>query len=189
MTNPLERLAALPAVEFAAALVGARLTHEGVGGIIVETEAYRQDDPASHSFVGRTTRNAAMFGPPLTAYVYRSYGIHWCVNVVAGPVGEAAAALIRAIEPTDGLEIMAARRRTALPRLLCSGPGRLTEALGIDRRHDGVSLLEPPLLLEMRTEEPEIVVGPRIGISRATEKLWRFGLRGSPYLSRPFPPQ
>ena len=179
-------LAALPAVELAPALIGARLLVDGVGGLIVETEAYEADDPASHAFPGPTARNAAMFGPPLTAYVYRSYGVHWCVNIVTGPVGHGAAVLLRAIEPTTGLAVMAERRRTAEPRLLASGPGRLTEALGISIAHDGLPLDAPPFELIPREGTPDIAAGPRVGITKAAERPWRFGLRGSPFLSRPF---
>ena len=176
----------LPAIELAPLLIGATLLVDGVGGIIVETEAYEADDPASHSFAGQRPRNRAMFGPPLTAYVYRSYGVHWCVNIVTGPVGHGAAVLLRAIEPTAGLAVMAERRRTAEPRLLASGPGRLTEALGISIAHDGLPLDAPPFELIPREGAPDIVAGPRIGITKAADRPWRFGLSGSRYLSRPF---
>lgn len=179
-------LAPLPALELAPQLIGATLTVDGVGGIIVETEAYEPDDPASHAFAGERPRNRAMFGPPLTAYVYRSYGIHWCFNIVAGPIGHGAAVLVRAIEPTVGLATMAERRRTAEPRLLASGPGRLTEALGITIAHNGLSLDAPPFRLVPREGTPDIVVGPRIGITKAVDHPWRFGLKGSAFLSRPF---
>lgn len=179
-------LSPLPAVELAPLLIGATFLVDGIGGIIVETEAYEADDPASHSFAGERPRNRAMFGPPLTAYVYRSYGVHWCVNIVTGPVGHGAAVLLRAIEPTAGLATMAERRRTAEPRLLASGPGRLTEALGISIAHDGLPLSAPPFELIPRQGTPDIVAGPRIGITKAAGRPWRFGLRGSPYLSRPF---
>ena len=176
----------LPAIELAPLLIGATLLVDGVGGVIVETEAYEADDPASHSFAGQRPRNRAMFGPPLTAYVYRSYGVHWCVNIVTGPVGHGAAVLLRAIEPTAGLAVMAERRRTAEPRLLASGPGRLTEALGISIAHDGLPLDAPPFELIPREGAPDIVAGPRIGITKAADRPWRFGLSGSRYLSRPF---
>ncbi len=176
----------LSALELAPQLIGATLTVDGIGGIIVETEAYEPDDPASHAFNGERPRNRAMFGPPLTAYVYRSYGIHWCFNIVAGPVGHAAAVLVRAIEPTAGLETMAERRRTTEPRLLASGPGRLTEALGITIGHNGLPLDAPPFELVPREGTPDIAIGPRIGITKAADHPWRFGLRGSPFLSRPF---
>ena len=179
-------LTPLPAIELAPLLIGATLLVDGVGGIIVETEAYEADDPASHSFAGQRPRNRAMFGPPLTAYVYRSYGVHWCVNIVTGPVGHGAAVLLRAIEPTTGLAVMAERRRTAEPRLLASGPGRLTEALGISIAHDGLPLDAPPFELIPREGTPDIVAGPRIGITKAADRPWRFGLKGSRYLSRPF---
>lgn len=175
------------AVRFARRLIGARLLVDGVGGIVVETEAYDQDDPASHSFPGPTARNATMFGPPGHAYVYRSYGIHWCLNLACAPEGHGAGVLIRALEPTHGLEIMAARRRVTDPRLFCSGPGRLTEALAVTRAHDGLPVESAPFSLELAETEPPIVVGPRIGISKAVEKPWRFGLAGSRFLSKPFP--
>ncbi len=179
-------LSPLPAIELAPLLIGATLTVDGVGGVIVETEAYEADDPASHSFAGERPRNRAMFGPPLTAYVYRSYGVHWCFNIVTGPAGHGAAVLVRAIEPTAGLATMASRRQTVDPRLLASGPGRLTEALGITIAHDGLSLDAPPFRLTPRDRAPDVVTGPRVGITRAADRLWRFGLRGSPFLSRPF---
>lgn len=182
----IDSLADLSALALAPRLIGMTLLVDGVGGTIVETEAYEADDPASHSFIGERPRNRAMFGPPLTVYVYRSYGVHWCVNIVTGPVGHGAAVLIRALEPTDGLDAMALRRRTDRARLLCSGPGRLTEALGITAALDGRSLAEPPFHLVDREHVPEIVVGPRIGISRAADRPWRFGMAGSAFLSRPF---
>jgi len=168
-------------------LVGARLLVDGVGGIIVETEAYDHEDPASHSYAGPTPRNASMFGPPGRAYVYRSYGIHWCLNVVCDAPGVGAAVLIRALEPTAGLELMAARRGTEAPRLLCSGPGRLCQALAVTRAHDGVGLDHPPFELRRGDRTVAVACGPRIGLSRATERPWRFGLAGSRFLSRPFP--
>ena len=168
-------------------LVGATLLVDGVGGRIVEVEAYDGEDPAAHGFRGRTARNASMFGPPGRAYVYRSYGIHWCVNLVCEAEGVAAAVLVRALEPTDGLAEMHARRAVDDPRLLCSGPGRLCQALGITREHDGLPLDEPPFELRERAAAPEIVAGPRVGITRAAELPWRYGLAGSKYVSRPFP--
>jgi len=167
-----------------AELLGATLLVNGVGGVIVELEIYDQTDPASHAFRGRTKRNASMFGPPGHAYVYRSYGVHWCLNLVCAPEGEASALLVRALEPRFGLELMAARRGTSNERFLCSGPGRLCQALAISGdRHDGRTLDEPPFVVLPRRFEPEIVRSRRIGISRARERLWRLCLAGSPYLS------
>lgn len=173
-------------VEAARDLIGAELLVDGVGGIVVETEAYDRDDPASHSVNGRTERNAAMFGPPGRAYVYRSYGLHWCLNVVCGPAGHGAAILIRALEPTLGLDLMRARRGAVPDGLLCAGPGRLTQALGVTRAQDGMPLDEPPFWLAAPATRPAIVAGPRIGISRNVDVPWRFGLAGSRRLSRPF---
>lgn len=173
-------------VAVARALIGARLTIGGVGGIVVETEAYDQDDPASHAFVGPTDRNRSMFGPPFHAYVYRSYGIHWCLNVVCGAPGHGAGVLIRALEPTDGLDRMAERRGVAEPRLLCSGPGRVGQALGVTRALDGLPVDAPPFALEPPELPRPVVTGPRIGISRGVDKPWRFGLAGSRFVSRPF---
>jgi DNA-3-methyladenine glycosylase len=171
--------------EVAPELIGATLLVDGVGGVIVEVEAYDQEDPASHGFRGPTRRNAVMFGPPGHAYVYRSYGIHWCVNVVCDREGRAEAALIRALEPTRGLDAMRARRGVSAERALCSGPGKLCQALGITRDHDGLALDEPPFMLLGRSETPPIATGARVGITRATELSWRYGLAGSPFLSRP----
>jgi DNA-3-methyladenine glycosylase len=151
----------------------------------VEVEAYGSDDPASHSFRGRTRRNTAMFGPPGHAYVYRSYGIHHCLNVVCGGDGEAAAVLLRALEPTHGLEAMRERRGVEEPRLLCSGPGRLCEALGVTLAHDGLPLEEAPFLLAPRQGELDVAATTRVGITRAAELPWRYVDRASRFLSRP----
>jgi DNA-3-methyladenine glycosylase len=172
--------------EVAPELIGATLLVDGVGGRIVEVEAYDQDDPASHGFRGRTPRTAAMFGPPGHAYVYRSYGIHWCLNLVCAEPERAEAALVRALEPTRGLDQMRERRGVEPERSLCSGPGKLCEALGITRALDGLALDEPPFELLAREDEPALTVGPRVGITRAVEQPWRYGLAGSPFLSRRF---
>jgi DNA-3-methyladenine glycosylase len=172
--------------EVAPDLIGVTLLVDGVGGPIVEVEAYDQEDPASHAFRGRTERNAVMFGPPGYAYVYRSYGIHWCINFVCDAPGRAEAALIRALAPERGIEEMRARRGVLADRALCSGPGKLCQALGITRAHDGLALDAPPFELIERAGTPVIVTGPRIGITRAVENSWRYGLATSPFLSRPF---
>jgi DNA-3-methyladenine glycosylase len=171
--------------EVAPELIGARLLVDGVGGVIVEIEAYDADDPAAHGYRGQTARNASMFGPPGHAYVYRSYGIHWCLNLVCAEEGRPEAVLVRALEPTDGLDEMRRRRGLEGERLLCAGPGRLCQALGITGAHDGLPLGEPPFELQARTEPVEVVAGTRIGLTRAAELPWRFGLAGSRYLSRP----
>lgn len=168
--------------QLARALIGATLLVDGVGGTIVETEAYDADDPASHSARGPSPRNAAMFGPAGRAYVYRSYGIHWCFNIVCAP---GSAVLIRALEPTHGLDTMIARRGLADPRLLCAGPGRLCQALGIDARLDHAPIDAPPFTLIPTTSAASLHAGPRIGITRAMDTPWRFCLAGSRYLSRP----
>jgi DNA-3-methyladenine glycosylase len=173
--------------EVAPELIGATLLVDGVGGRIVEVEAYDQEDPASHAHRGRTARNAVMFGPPGHAYVYRSYGIHWCLNLVCGEEGVPEAVLIRALEPTSRLDLQRRRRGVEDVRALCSGPGKLCQALGITRAHDGLALDVPPFKLEARAKIPEIVTGPRIGITRATELSWRYMKRDSPYLSRAAP--
>lgn len=170
----------------ARALIGCTLLVDGIGGAIVETEAYAADDPASHSFRGRTPRNAAMFGPPGHAYVYLSYGLHWCLNIVAGEA-PGAAVLIRALAPVHGIEAMRARRGSMPDRLLCAGPGRVGQALGITRAHDGLALDAPPFALLLPGAPPPLAEGARIGISRAADQPWRFGWAGSPHLSRPFP--
>jgi DNA-3-methyladenine glycosylase len=165
-------------------LIGSTLLVDGVGGRIVEVEAYDQEDPASHGHRGRTSRNAAMFGPPGHAYVYRSYGIHWCLNLVCGEEGVPEAVLIRALEPTSRSDVQRSRRGVEDLRALCSGPGKLCQALGITRAHDGLALDAPPFELVGRLEVPEIVTGPRIGITRAVELNWRYGEAGSAFLSR-----
>ncbi|MFN2467747.1 MAG: DNA-3-methyladenine glycosylase [Gaiellaceae bacterium] len=168
-------------------LVGATLLVDGVGGTIVEAEAYDGTDPASHGFRGQTRRNAAMFGPPGQAYVYRSYGIHWCLNLVCEEEGAAAAVLVRALEPIHGLDRMRARRGLEDARLLCAGPGRLCQALGVTGDHDGLPVDEPPFELAARARAREIAACPRVGITRAVDLPWRYALAGSPYLSRPVP--
>ena len=167
-------------------LIGATLLVDGVGGTIVEVEAYDHEDPAAHGFGGRTARNASMFGPAGHAYVYRSYGIHWCLNFVCEGVGVASAVLIRALEPTAGIPAMQKRRKLGDVRLLCAGPGRLCEALGVTRAHDGLALDAPPFRLFARPHAIPLAVGPRIGISKAMDKPWRYGLAGSRFLSKPF---
>ncbi|MFL5967636.1 MAG: DNA-3-methyladenine glycosylase [Gaiellaceae bacterium] len=170
--------------EVAPDLIGATLLVDGVGGRIVELEAYDQEDPASHGHRGQTPRNASMFGPAGRAYVYRSYGIHWCLNLVCAGEGVPEAVLIRALEPTHGIEKQQARRGVSDVRALCSGPGKLCQALAVTRDHDGLPLDRPPFRLEQRAEVPQIVTGPRIGLTRATELSWRYALRGSVFLSR-----
>jgi DNA-3-methyladenine glycosylase len=169
-------------------LIGCTLLYEGRGGIVVETESYEADDPACHAYVGLTERTQVLFGPPGFAYVYLSYGIHSLLNAVAEPEGEAAAVLIRALEPTHGLEEMRVRRRGKVDADLCSGPGKLTEALGIDLADNERDLTREPFLLTApEGERPPIVAGPRIGITKAVERPWRFCAAGSPYVSRPRP--
>jgi len=173
--------------EVAPELIGAELYVDGVGGTIVELEAYDHEDPAAHGFGNRrTARNASMFLPGGHVYVYRSYGIHWCLNLVCDVEDVAGAVLIRALAPTRGVEEMRARRRVAELRLLASGPGRLCQALDVTREHDGLPLDRPPFELRARRGTPEVVVGPRIGITKAADVPWRYGLAGSPFLSRPF---
>jgi DNA-3-methyladenine glycosylase len=173
--------------DVARGLIGYTLSVDEVGGIIVEVEAYAPDDSASHSFRGKTARNAAMFGPPGRLYVYRSYGIHWCANIVCEAEGVGAAVLLRALEPTMGLDEMRRRRGIDDPLLLCSGPGRLTQALGLTGEHDGLSLDRTPFRLVPPLEVADVVSGPRVGISSATELPWRYALKGSQFVSRPRP--
>lgn len=184
----LEDLLAQPAEDVARRLIGALLLVDGVGGRIVETEAYDLDDPASHSFRGPSARNAVMFGAPGRAYVYRIYGLHWCLNFVCDARQRGSAVLIRALEPTTGVAMMKARRKTPLRNKLCSGPGRLCQALGVDGALNGASVLSPPFRVRLSAGEPAIAQGPRIGLSRATDTPWRFGLAGSSFVSQPFPP-
>jgi DNA-3-methyladenine glycosylase len=167
-------------------LIGATLLFNAVGGRIVEVEAYHHTDPAAHSFNGLTARNAVMFGSPGYTYVYRSYGIHWCLNFVCEPKGSASAVLIRALEPTAGIPLMRRRRGLSDLRLLCAGPGRICEALGITAAHNGLPLDQPPFALLARAGEAEVIAGPRIGITKAAERPWRYGLKGSAFLSKPF---
>ena len=173
--------------EVAPELIGATLLVNGAGGMIVEVEAYHHTDPAAHSYIGPTERNRVMFGPPGFAYVYRSYGIHWCLNFVCEPDGSASAVLIRALAPTAGLAAMRRRRGMEDVRALCSGPGKVGEALGITRQQNGLALDRAPFEVRARETTPEIVTGPRIGISKAVDMPWRYGLAGSPFLSKPFP--
>jgi DNA-3-methyladenine glycosylase len=166
-------------------LIGATLLVNGVGGLIVEVEAYHHTDPAAHSYNGPTARNAVMFGPPGHLYVYRSYGIHWCMNFVCEAEGSASAVLLRAVQPTQGLTTMKRRRGLTDERLLCAGPGRVCEALGITHKHNGLPLDTAPFELRARAQDCEIVAGVRIGITKAAELPWRYGLKGSRYLSKP----
>jgi DNA-3-methyladenine glycosylase len=175
-------------LEVAPDLIGAVLLVGGVGGRLVEVEAYRHTDPAAHSYRGETERNSVMFGPPGHAYVYRSYGIHWCLNLVCEPKGSASAVLIRAIEPLAGLATMRRRRGVADERLLCSGPGRVCEALGVTQKHNGDALDAPPFALFARDKDVDIVIGPRIGLTKAVDTPWRYGEKGSRFLSKPFKP-
>ena len=174
--------------EVARDLVGCRLFFDGVGGTVVETESYERDDPACHAYVGLTDRTETLFGPPGRAYVYLSYGIHSLLNAVAEPEGEAAAVLIRALEPTDGLEAMRERRGDRPDQDLCSGPGKLTEALGIGLEHNDADLAHDPfLLLPPAGIAPEVITGPRIGITKAVDRPWRFCAAGSTFVSRGLP--
>jgi DNA-3-methyladenine glycosylase len=172
-------------------LIGCRLFYKGCGGVIVETESYERDDPACHAYVGLTGRTEVLFGPPGLAYVYLSYGIHALLNAVAEPKGEAAAVLLRALEPTDGLEEMRRRRRVCADDRLCSGPGKLTEALGIGLEENGADLAHAPFLLLPPAEDwdGEVATGPRIGITKAVDRPWRFWAADNPHVSRPRPPR
>jgi DNA-3-methyladenine glycosylase len=172
--------------EVAPDLIGATLLVSGVGGVIVEVEAYHHTDPAAHSFGGPTPRTSVMFGPPGFAYVYRSYGIHWCVNFVCEEAGSASAVLVRALQPTHGIPAMRRRRGLHDERSLCSGPGKLTQALGITMAHNDLPLDAPPIALYARAEKPEIVAGVRIGITKAVDLPWRYGLKDSRFLSKRF---
>ncbi|OAF11986.1 DNA-3-methyladenine glycosylase [Bradyrhizobium neotropicale] len=173
--------------EVAPDLIGATMLVGGVGGTIVEVEAYHHTDPAAHSYRGPTQRNRVMFGPPGFAYVYRSYGIHWCVNFVCEEEGSASAVLIRALAPTHGIGAMRRRRHLVDVHALCSGPGKLTEALGITIDHNALPLDRPPIALHARTADVEVATGIRIGITKAVELPWRYGVKGSKFLSKPFP--
>lgn len=183
--RPADFMGDAPAV--ARTLIGAVLLVDGVGGRIVETEAYDREDPASHSHSGPTPRNQAMFGPPGRAYVYRSYGIHWCLNFVCREEGHGAGVLIRAIEPLQGIAVMCERRGLHDLRLLCSGPGRVGQALAIQHAFNGHRLDVKPFEVLAADRPHDIVVGPRIGISKAADVPWRYGLAGSKFFSRPFP--
>jgi len=186
--KPLKRaFFARSVLEVAPNLIGTTLLVDGVGGVIVEVEAYHHTEPAAHSFNGPTPRNLVMFGPPGFAYVYRSYGIHWCVNFVCEKAGSASAVLIRALEPTHGVAAMRRRRGSEDLRALCSGPGKLTQALGITHRHNGLALDAPPITLHARTGKVEVISGVRIGLTKAVDLPWRYGLKGSRFLSKPFP--
>ncbi|WP_213775199.1 DNA-3-methyladenine glycosylase [Bradyrhizobium sp. dw_78] len=173
--------------EVAPELIGATMLFNGAGGLIVEVEAYHHTDPAAHSFRGPTPRNRVMFGPPGFTYVYRSYGIHWCVNFVCEPEGSASAVLIRALQPTHGIPAMRRRRGQEDERSLCSGPGKLCEALGITVKHSGLPLDAPPFALHARAGNVDVVAGVRIGITKAADLPWRYGLKGSKFVSKPFP--
>jgi DNA-3-methyladenine glycosylase len=176
--------------EVARDLIGCRLAVGETAGLIVETEAYEASDPACHAYVGRTARNEVLFGPPGHAYVYFSYGIHSLLNFVTEPEGTASAVLIRALEPTEGIELMRERRGREKVEELCSGPGKLTEALGVDLSLNGADLFEPPFELSSPAGEwadAEVVTGPRIGITKAAELPWRYCVAGSRFVSRPWP--
>jgi DNA-3-methyladenine glycosylase len=169
------------AVDVARAMIGMELRLDNVGGMIVETEAYLADDPASHSFIGKRTRNRSMWGEPGTAYVYLIYGMHLCLNIVCQP---GSAVLIRALEPRHGIKTMQQRRGVEDVRKLCSGPGRLAQALGIQPHHDGMDTLARPFRLAAIASDHDVAIGKRIGISKAADQPWRFGLKASPFLSK-----
>src|ERR1700689_2345776 len=174
-----------PVLEVAPDLIGVTMLMNGGGGLIVELEAYHHTEPAAHSFNGPTPRNPVMVGPPGFIYVYRSYGIHWCINFVCEKAGSASAVLIRALQPTHGIATMRRRRKLRDERLLCSGPGKLTEALAITHAQNGLPLDMPPIALCARVGKPEVVTGVRLGITKAVELPWRCGLKGSIFLSKP----
>ena len=174
---------ARPVVDVARDMVGCVVSHGPTAGVIVETEAYHETEPACHAYVGRTARTTVLFGPPGNAYVYRSYGIHALLNAVCEPEGTGAAVLIRALEPIAGLEIMRERRRSAD---LCSGPGKLTQALGVELTENATSLLTGPIRISHGDPLP-LAVGKRIGITKAADLPWRFCARGNPHVSRPWP--
>jgi DNA-3-methyladenine glycosylase len=179
-----------PVLAVARDLVGCTAAHGGATGVIVETEAYHHSEPACHAYVGLTARTATLFGPPGRAYVYRSYGIHALLNAVCEPEGEGAAVLIRALEPLEGLEHMRARRGLIREADLCSGPGKLTQALDIELTENGTDLTTGPIRFGPRPpgwEQPEIITGPRIGITKAIELPWRFAAQGNPNVSKPHP--
>jgi DNA-3-methyladenine glycosylase len=186
--KPLERRFFARSVhEVAPRLIGATLLVDGVGGMITEVEAYHHTEPAAHSYNGPTPRNLVMFGPPGFLYVYRSYGIHWCVNVVCEKEDSASAVLIRALQPTHGIAAMRRRRGLHDERNLCSGPGKVCEALGITNKHNALPIDAPPIEVHAPVKKPEIVTGVRIGITKAAELPWRYGLKNSKFLSKPFP--
>jgi len=180
-----------PVLEVAQDLVGCVVEHAGAAGVIVETEAYHQSEPACHAYVGLTPRTSVLYGPPGVAYLYRSYGIHALLNAVCEPEGVGAAVLIRALEPLEGVGLMRERREVRRDVELCNGPGKLTQALGIELDLNASSLVEGPILVHPREtgwEDPALVAGPRIGITKAADLPWRFCAAGSRDVSRPWPP-
>jgi DNA-3-methyladenine glycosylase len=179
---------ARPVLQVAPELVGCTVLHGETAGVIVETEAYHEEEPASHTYVGRTPRTKVIFGPPGRAYVYRSYGIHALLNAVCEPEGVGAAVLIRALAPTAGLELMRERRGVEAERDLCSGPGRLTQALGVELELNGTALDTGPVVIVGREgPAPAVLATPRVGITKAVELPWRFSATGNPNVSRPWP--